>query len=271
MNKLQDADIKILKEIVRICDENNLVYYIIGGTLLGAIRHKGFIPWDDDIDLGMPRDDYEIFIKIAPSIIQSSFKLVNYNIDEKYQYYITRVLDTNTKVVEKRIGNNSKYTYASVDLFPLDGSPNNFLLRQLYYFRVMFFRAIMSLCYSDSIDKDRIRSKKETFLLYFLTKIPMNFFFNPLNIKSKIDKLMRTHKFSDSKIIGCLMGAYRTKEMVPKAIYGKGRYYKFEDIELRGPEYYDEFLFLIYGDYMKLPELDDRKAHFVLLDEINLK
>ena len=269
MNKLQAVDLEILKEIVRVCDETNLVYYIIGGTLLGAIRHKGFIPWDDDIDLGMPRNDYEIFLKIAPSIIQSNLQLVNYKIDEKYQYYITRVLDTNTKVVEKRIGNNSKYTYASVDLFPLDGSPNNVILRQLYYFKVMFYRAIMSLCYNDSIDKDRIRSKKEILLLYFLTKIPMKKFFNPFKIKSKIDKIMRNYKVSESKLIGCLMGAYRIKEMVPKNIYGKGKYYEFENIVLRGPEYYDKFLFLIYGDYMKLPAEDDRKVHFELLDKMN--
>ena len=172
MNNLQKIDLEILKEVVRICDQNNLCYFIIGGTLLGAIRHNGFIPWDDDVDLGMPRDDYERFLAIAPSIIKSNLEIVNYKTDKKYQYYITRVRDKNTKVVERRINNDSKFTHASIDLFPLDGAPNNILLRHLYYLRVMYYRAIMSLCYKDSIDKERKRSIIEKIFLGILKLMP---------------------------------------------------------------------------------------------------
>lgn len=268
IKKLQLIDLEIVKEVVKICNENNLLYYMIGGTLLGAIRHKGYIPWDDDIDLGMPRKDYERFLEIAPSKLSSHLKIVNYKTDNNYQYYITRVQDTNTKVVETRIGNDSKYTHASIDLFPLDGTPNKGFLRKIYYFRVMFYRAMMSLCYKDSLDMDRKRSGKEKFLLYFLTKIPIDKIFSPNKVKSKINRLMSKHTVEKSNVIGCLMGAYRTREMVPKSIYGKGAFYQFEDIELRGPEFYDQFLNLIYGDYMELPPEESRKTHFKII-EIN--
>ena len=212
IHKLHAVDIEIVKEFVKICNENDLLYYMICGTMLGAIRHKGFIPWDDDIDLGMPREDYEKFLKLAPKKLSSHLKLVNYHTDATNQYYITRIGDTNTKVVETRIANDAKYTHISIDIFPLDGSPNNPILRQLYYLRVMYHRAIMSLCYKDSIDPDRKRTSKEKFLLYIMTKIPIEKMFNPNKVKDKIDRLMRRHEVESSNVIGCLMGAYRTRE-----------------------------------------------------------
>ena len=266
IKRLQTVDLAIVKEIVKICDENNLTYYMIGGTLLGAIRHKGFIPWDDDIDLGMPRRDYEKFLKIAPKNLSSNLQMVNFKTDPNYQYYITRIRDTDTKVIETRIGNNSKYTHASIDIFPLDGSPNNKHLRKLYYLRVMINRALISLCYRDSIDPDRKRNKIEKLMVYITSKLPFEKFFDPNKLKHRIDKTMSKYQVEKSEIIGCLMGAYRTKEMAPKSVYGVGAYYVFENIKLRGPEYFDEFLTLIYGDYMKLPPVESRKTHFKLIE-----
>ena len=130
---LHKVDMRIVKAVVEICEKYNLKYYMLGGTMLGAIRHKGFIPWDDDIDLGMPRSDYEEFLKVAQSEFEDNLKLVNYKTDLNYQYYITRILDTETKVEEERIGNDNKYTHASIDIFPIDGTPNNPLLRKLYF------------------------------------------------------------------------------------------------------------------------------------------
>ena len=126
---LQQVDLEIVKEVVKICDAHNLKYYMLGGTMLGAIRHKGFIPWDDDIDLGMPRDDYEKFLEIAETELPETYKVVNYRNTPEYQYYITRILDTDTKVEEERIGNENRYTHASIDIFPIDGTPNNAIAR----------------------------------------------------------------------------------------------------------------------------------------------
>ena len=265
MNKLQQVDLEILKDFLKVCNCHKLNYYVIGGTLLGAIRHKGFIPWDDDIDIGMPRVDYEKFLKIAPSLLKSNLQIVNYKTDKNYQYYITRIRDKTTKVVEKRIGNNSKFTYASIDLFPLDGAPNNSFLRKFYYFKIMCYRALMSMCYKDSIDNDRVRGSLERVLLFFLKKIPFDMFFCPNKIKYKIDSFMKKYKFEDSNFIGCLMGAYRTNEMIQKNIYGNGKNYSFENILLQGPEHYHDFLTHLYGDYMQLPPLEARKTHFELL------
>ena len=94
---LHEADLAIVKEVVKICDQNGLKYYMLGGTMLGGIRHKGFIPWDDDMDLGVPRKDYERFLEIAPNLLSKHLKIVNYKTDPQYHYYITRILDTDSK------------------------------------------------------------------------------------------------------------------------------------------------------------------------------
>ena len=264
---LHQVDIEIVKNVVDICKKHNLKYYMLGGTMLGAIRHKGFIPWDDDIDLGMPRDSYEKFLEIASNELKSNYKIVNYKTNPKYHYYITRILDTETKVIEERIDNDiEKYTNASIDIFPLDGTPNNLILRKIYFFRVLYHRALMSLCYKDSIDRKRKRGKIEQIVLKIMEKIPIEKMTTPYKQKEKIDKILKSHDFNKSKFVGNIMGAYRTREIVPIEYYGNGRMYKFEDIELNGLQKYDEYLKYTNGDYMKMPPKDKQKTHFRIIE-----
>lgn len=266
MDLLHKVDMDIVKEVVAICDKYNLMYYMLGGTMLGAIRHKGFIPWDDDIDLGMPRRDYEIFLKAAPKELSENLKVVNYKTDPDYHYYITRIQDTDTKVIEERIGNEGKYTHASIDIFPIDGTPNQPVMRKIYFFRVLFHRAMMSLCYKDSIDRKRPRSKPEKALLWIMEKVPVEKMTTPYKQKEKIDRLLKHQSIDGAEYIGNIMGAYRTREIVPASFYGKGKMYPFEDIELRGMEDYDAYLTYTYGDYMQLPPEDKRKTHFKIIE-----
>ena len=266
MELLHQVDMEIAKAVVALCDKHGLTYYMLGGTMLGAIRHQGFIPWDDDIDLGMPREDYERFLELAPQELPQGLKVVNYRNTPDYQYYITRVQDTDTRVEEERIGNDSRYTCASIDIFPIDGTPNNGLLRKIYFFRVLYHRALMSLCYKDSIDRKRKRSNKEKLLLWIMERIPVEKLTTPYKQKCKIDKLLRKQKVEGSKYIGNIMGAYRTREIVPADFYGSGAYYPFEDTQLRGLAKYHEYLTYTYGDYMQLPPEDKRKTHFKILE-----
>ena len=264
IEKLHQIDLEIVKNVIKICEKYNLKYFMLGGTMLGAIRHGGFIPWDDDIDLGMPRKDYETFLEIAEKELPDYLQVVNYKNTPSYQYYITRIQDKNVKVIEERIGNDSKFTYASIDIFPIDGTPNNKLLRRLYFFRVLSHRALMSLYYKDSIDRKRKRGTIEKAFLWIMEKIPFEKIIDPYKEKEKIDKLLSSQNVDTSKYIGNIMGAYRTREIVPKEWYGKGTKYKFEDIELNGFDKYHEYLKYTYSDYMELPPVESRKTHYRL-------
>ena len=266
MNPLQQADLDMVKEVTAICERHGFTYYINGGTMLGAVRHKGFIPWDDDIDLCMPREDYESFLSVAASEISPHLKVVNYRTDPKYHYYITRILDTDTKVVEERIGNEDRYTHASIDIFPVDGTPNNGFLRKIYFFRILYHRALMSLCYKDSIDRKRPRNPAEKVFLRIMERIPVEKLTTPYRQKAIVDRLLRRHKVKGSRYIGTIMGAYRTREIVPAEYYGKGKMYPFEDTELRGMEMADAYLRHYYGDYMRLPPESERKTHFRVIE-----
>jgi len=266
IRNLQLVELEILKEIVAICDANSVKYYMIGGTFLGAIRHKGFIPWDDDIDIAMPRDDYEKFLNIANSKLPEHIKVENFITNPKYQYYITRVQNINTKVIEKRIGNAQKWTHASVDIFPIDGTPNNKCLRKWHYFKVLTHRMLMSLCYKDSIDRERKRSLKERLLLKIMESLPIGKIFDANKEKHKIDKLLKKQKIENSNFIGTIMGAYRTREIVPRNYFGDGAFYEFEELKFRGPSMYNDYLNHMYGDYMKIPPIEAQKNHYEIVE-----
>ncbi len=266
IQRLHEADLLIVKEVLRICDKYGLIYYMLGGTMLGAIRHKGFIPWDDDMDLGMPRKDYDKFLEVAQKELGKNLKVVNYKTDPDYHYYITRIQDMETKVVEIRYEKNGEFTHVSIDIFPLDGSPNNRLCRKWYCFRLMAHRAMISLHYKDGIDPDRKRSLKERVMLSVLRKLPTDKMFNAYNQKEKCDKLLRKYDMQGSLYTGNMMGAYRTRELVPTSWYGKDSFYQFENLRLRGLMEYDKYLSHLYGDYMRIPPEGSRKIHFKIIE-----
>lgn len=266
IGRLHEVDIAILKEFTALCNRHGLIYYMLGGTMLGAIRHKGFIPWDDDIDLGMPRAHYEKFLKVAPQELSENLRIVNYKTDPNYHYYITRIQDIDTKVVETRYEKSCEYTHVSIDIFPLDGTPNNFFRRKVYSYTLMAHRAMMSLHYKDGIDPDRKRGTCEKLILRLLTYLPTDKIFNAYEQKEKCDKLLKKYPMDKSFYTGNMMGAYRTRELIPTAWYGTDSFYCFEGMKLRGIKEYDKYLRHLYGDYMQIPPENSRKIHFKIIE-----
>ncbi len=267
IRQLQKINLQTLELVLKIIDKYNLKYYMLGGTMLGAIRHKGFIPWDDDIDIGMPRKDYEKFLEIANQELSKNYKIINFKTDKDYNYYITRVQNINTKLIELRFKHEQKYTHASIDIFPLDGFPNNFFKRKIYYLRILSHRAMMSLENKKGIDSQRKRGGLEKVVLKLLLLFPTDRMFNSYNQKIKIDRLLKRYDMADSLFAGNIMGAYRVKEVVPTKYYGDDSFYKFEHLTLRGFKEKDKYLRHLYGDsYMELPPEQDRKIHFEIVD-----
>lgn len=267
LRKLQLIDINILNEVVDILEENKLRYFLIAGTLLGAVRHKGFIPWDDDMDIAMPRKDYDKFLDIFSKKLPPYLHVKNFMTDPTFKYYITRIIDDRYKVSELRNNNEAEsITNVSIDIFPIDGVPNNKILRKAYYFKVLSYRALISLIQKENIDTARKRNISEKIAISLGTKLPLKKILNANKLQFKIDRMLKKQS-DDSTYAGTIMGAYRTKEILPREYFGAGSTYEFEGRKFVGPTKYREYLRHMYGDYMKLPSEEQResKRHFKII------
>ena len=140
LRKLQLVELDILKEFLRICKKHHLRYYALGGTLLGAVRHEGFIPWDDDIDVGMPRPDFRRFEKIAEKELPEYLHYCSFMKTEGYHHYVPRITDSRVKVIDESAAVDAEKE-AWIDIFPLDGMPGNKYLRKFHCFRLLIARA----------------------------------------------------------------------------------------------------------------------------------
>lgn len=259
IQKLHDVNLALAKEFIHICDDNGLTYYMLGGTMLGAVRHKGFIPWDDDMDFGMPRKDYESFLAIAPRLISENLDLLHYKTHPDYRYYIARLQNKDTKVVE--FGNGE--TCVSIDIFPLDGSPNNQMLRYLFYLRVTYHRLMLALYYGMDVRKGKIIERMMRILISKFSKLSLRKIINPFVQKQKIDKILSIYDMEASQWSGNIMGTYQIREMIPTAWYGDKSFFCFEGIDIRGIEKYNNYLTRLYGDYMQEKK---RAVHYKIID-----
>lgn len=265
LRKLQLAELEMLKSLINFLDDNRIPYYAAGGTLLGAVRHKGFIPWDDDIDIGIPRNDYERFLNISPLLIDGKYEIDHFSRNPNRRLYCIALLDKKISYLE----NNSKKTvsHASIDILPIDGVPDSWLLRHLFILKVLFQRFLLVWKNIDNYALKK-RTKVQKIILSFMNIIHLDHFIRRDRIFRNLDKLLRHQSAQNCNYIGTYMGAYKFREVVPKTYYGKGALYQFEDIMVKGPEQGILYLQHYYGDYMKMPPEDQRgHAVFSMIEE----
>ncbi len=264
LRKLQLAELEILKNVVEICKQNNITYYISGGTFLGAVRHKGFIPWDDDVDVAMPRTDYERFIKILKDNPDyTNYKVSEYSDMSESVHYQLKITDPSIKVSAKS-GKNEQVWSAWIDVFPLDGMPSNPVVSKIHQFRLLYLRAMLKFtCFDDQVNlKDKKRPLIEKILIWI--GLHTNFGKNGSSIKylDKIDKVLKKYPETSSKVYVNFMGSYKFKSIIDKEkIYAEGALYDFEGIKLNAPKDYDKYLTQIYGNYMQIPKKDEQNKH----------
>lgn len=263
LRELQLCELEILKYLINICEENNITYYISGGTYLGAVRHKGFIPWDDDVDIAIPRTDYEKLIKIFKKEKHGKYKLLTYEDTEETVHYQAKLTDTSIKVVNTS-GKNEQIWSAWIDIFPLDGMPNNRLMSAIHKFHLLYLRARLKFtCFDDQVNlKEKNRPLIEKILIWIglHTKFGRNK--QSIYYLNKIDKTLKKYSEKDSKVYVNFMGAYKFKSILNKQeIYAEGATYEFEGLKLNGPKEYDKYLSHIYGDYMTIPKKEEQNKH----------
>lgn len=247
VDRLHEADLTIVKEVIKICDDHNLKYYMLGGTQLGAIRHKGFIPWDDDIDIAMPRKDYEKLLQL--NLVHPQYKILSMDNNNEYVWAFAKLIDKGTYVKEKNINNISEYGIY-IDIFPIDGLGNNKIVAILYEYIIRFLRGRFGIVIN-GYDKAK----------FFIKRIIQKRYnkMGKEKVYNKILKYATKHDFYKSKYVGSVVGGARGKKEIFKyEVYSETMDMPFENLTLKGMKYYDEYLSRMYGNYMELPPEDKR-------------
>lgn len=244
-----------MKKVHKFCEENNIVYYLAYGTLLGAMRHQGFIPWDDDIDIWMLRSDYEKFLTLFPKYQDAlGLKVVNHKTKPYYGRPMSKVIDNRTYLVEPEY----KYDDAIgvfVDIWPLDALPNNERQRKIaisklrHYTRQLF----------GSIDK-KLRFGSFSELKQTVKKM-VYMGMNSKDIVEKIEDYITSFRNEDSDyLVNSTWGKY----VLRKEYFASRFLTKFEDTEFYVPSAFNQILTERYGDWKKFPPKSEQEPHHVV-------
>ncbi len=263
--KLQCVQMEIMDEVHRICCENSVNYYIIGGTALGAVRHGGYIPWDLDIDIAMPRADYERFAEICTSELSKRFVYRDYKNTSAFSHPHALVCIKNTYLTVKSSKYNPKDENLGIylDIFPLDNAPSDKLLQQSQIAELEKIKRIKlwKRAYRYRRNFKNTVVKKLVSMLIFWTDVD--------KLNYNFDKVSRKYEDSDTGL-WCSMSSHYSysKQCMPSSVYGKPQLIKFENREYYAPEKLDDYLTRIYGDYMKLPPEEERQANLGYFEEV---
>ena len=255
LRKVQLTELKMLEKIDEICKKNNINYFLIGGTLLGAVRHKGFIPWDDDIDVGMLREDYEKFINVClkNGALGKDYYLHCNESDNDYFIPFIKVKKNNTTFAEKNIENINTHKGIFLDIFPYDNVPKPH----------SFCEKLQAIIVRSTSDAIYLKYK-----IYKLKTMRRKLFVVVFSLFS-VRQLKKINKF-----FSCIYNKKNTDYIISLAgssgyedeILLKRKVFPLKKIEFENKMFYamndnDYYLSKLYGNYMKLPPKNERRTH----------
>ena len=249
----QQVSMKILNYLIKICEENNLTYFLYGGTLIGAVRHQGFVPWDDDIDVIMFREDFEKLNQILEKNIDDKYRFMNCLNEETYHYTWGRLMLKNTIFKEWWADQVDYEPNIYIDIFILDNIPNNKFKRFIHRWECYFLNMISSYSLIKHENDSKIKKIIQQTVYYTIKVLPIS----PDSIRKKCVKSFTKYlnenceEVCDFPSSGIMPISFKTDWFPVKKV-------KFEDIEVNIPNNYDKILKLEYGEYMELPPEEDR-------------
>ena len=262
LRRVQLTLLEIAVEIKRVCEENDIRYFLSDGTFLGAVRHQGFIPWDDDMDMGMLRADYEKFCRIAPKALKPEYCLETWNTDSGYGLPFAKVMKRNTVYLESKKNTKMREKGFYIDVFPFDNAPTDkedqqALVRKLLPIARMM---LMKCGYRPWMEQDRILWKKRIGYLYYQLKA---LFVSHKELARAYDAVAES--FPDSGVLLEQSGR-------PRPTFFRQEWcenlalYSFEGVTFPGPKDYDAYLTNQYGDYMTPPPEGSRENRHQIVE-----
>ncbi len=252
--EIQKELLEILIKTVNFLNDHNIKYYLYAGTLLGAVRHKGFIPWDDDIDLILPRTEYNKFVKELKEHnckIDNNYKAIGFDLENDFNWPFIKIINENIEVDTKEKCDNNLW----IDIFVYDGVKDN---DSFFFKRVILFRSILiyKRCFLHKSGFPTKSKNKIKGFIYTVLGMP----FSLKTITKKYIKLCQKYDYEKTEYICDLIWGSKFKYKIKKELLENCEY-QFEGYKFTSFKNYDYVLKNIYGDYMKLPPVEQRIAH----------
>lgn len=252
LRELQLVGIYIYKDLLKICEENGIKLYLLGGTLIGAVRHQGFIPWDDDIDVCMSRPDYNKLLSITKGRISDKCSIIDPARDKEFKGYIPVAVYNNSRLISKQFKEKENLKIG-ISIFIYDGVPKNRLIRAYYYTKMHLFRSQHALCRADF---KHVNTKMAKIIGPVLA--PLYRTENVYKYKKKILKWQQKYSYSSSEYVSTNTDSGSWKEVFPRYTFEDYTELSFEGIKSYVFSNYKEQLTKYYGDYMKLPPMEEQ-------------
>lgn len=269
LSALQECYLEMLRDIVSTCEKYNITYMAAGGTALGSIRHKGFIPWDDDVDLIMPREDLDRFVKIFDESLGNDYELTSPNSNYPLESMITGVYKKNTLKANLMTYGTDLPQGVHVDIFPIESVPQNVVLRRLKGILALGFQfiAVSSLLYHfRNEDKKAMFCQSASGRFNYCLRMTVGFLFSFRSYKkwgNLFDRFVRCKKDTGLWAVPTDIGHY-FGHIMPKEVYYPPIKGMFENMEINLPHNPDAYLKNQYGDYMKIPPEEEREKHIAM-------
>ena len=259
LREIQLEELEILKKFIDFAKENNLTYFVCGGTLIGAVRHKGFIPWDDDIDICMPRPDYDKLIELSKNKLISKEYEVRAIELKNTKYPFAKIVNKNIVVQSKSKEDKNLW----IDVFPIDGISDDERKAKEQIKKITMCKQIEYLKNTKCFDiikenKSKLNKAKKILLKPFAMILSQRI------ISKKMIKISKENDYLKTKRLGAYIWGYGEKEILDRSVFEKRIELQFENINISAPIGYHEYLSSLYGDYMKLPPKEKQIQHSII-------
>lgn len=257
LEEMKKIEIDILTKIDKVCKENNLKYSLMDGSLIGLVRHKGFIPWDDDIDIMMPRPDYEKLREILINNPIDGMKYMSSDTQEDFYYPFAKVVSTKTTMKEHKAYEIKDYG-VFVDIFPIDGIYKSKIKRYILLRKMRLLRNLIQISFHDEqVSDNKVKKYIKNIFARFAKKIGFK------RLVAIAKKNMKKCEYATSENVTLIYNdifinknKYYTKDMFEKISYRS-----FENEKILSLDNYDRYLTDLFGDYMKLPPKESQKSN----------
>lgn len=250
VDELRQIQLDILKDVHIFCQNHNIKYSLCGGTLIGAIRHKGFIPWDDDIDIFMLRCDYNRFLKEYPET--DKYEVCYFEKNNAYLFPFAKVQNKQTVLEEDIMYRHN--LGVNIDVFPIDNIPER-KKNQIYQYTEFYKKLILQKFFNKKYSRNFFNKCYHAIVQFILRPIPLSL------IIKKLIKQATAYKEQNVEYCGCLVWGYGKKELQKKSNFDSYILTDFEDSKFYIIGGYDNYLRNTYGDYMILPPMEKRISH----------